>query len=69
MTKLPDANWRTLLVSVACIIYLVIFKEVVNPRLKKIIKYSFPSELLLVVFIFIYDSHSFKSIISKLDKI
>lgn len=48
LTRLPDSNWQTMCLSVFCITYLVIFKEYINPWIKKKIKFAFPSELLLV---------------------
>ncbi len=47
--KLPEANWRTVVLSLVSMIYLVIFKEYLNPIIKKKTKVQFPSELLLVV--------------------
>ncbi len=44
-----DSNWQTILLSAFCIIYLVIFKELINPWIKKKIKFDFPSELVLVI--------------------
>lgn len=41
-------NLATLVLSIICITYLIIFKEFVNPRIKKKLKLEFPSELLLV---------------------
>jgi MFS superfamily sulfate permease-like transporter len=35
ITKLPDSNWRTIILSLLCIIYLIIFKEYINPVIKK----------------------------------
>ena len=49
-TKVPTTNLPTMLTSIICIIYLIIFKELVNPKIKKRIKYEFPAELLLVSF-------------------
>ena len=43
-----DSNWQTILLSAFCITYLVLFKELINPWIKKKIKFDFPSELLLV---------------------
>ena len=47
-SKLPNSNWKTILISLFGIAYLVIFKEILNPRIKKKIKIEFPSELVLV---------------------
>lgn len=46
--QIPSTNIATLIVSAICIAYLVVFKEFINPRIKKRIKVEFPSELLLV---------------------
>jgi MFS superfamily sulfate permease-like transporter len=53
IVKLDSTNVGTLVVSIACIIYIVIFKEFVNPRIKKRCKMEFPSDLVLVNCIFI----------------
>ena len=55
-------NPWTVLVSALCIIYLILFKEVINPRIKKRCKIEFPSELVLVI-IFKIISLNFKSIL------
>ena len=47
--KIPSTNIATLIASVVCIAYLVVFKEFINPRIKRRIKVEFPSELLLVI--------------------
>lgn len=43
------ANMCALVSTTGCIIYLVLFKEILNPRIKKRFKFEFPSELLLVI--------------------
>jgi MFS superfamily sulfate permease-like transporter len=47
-SKMSTANIPTLITSIICIFYLVLSKEVLNPRVKRRIKFEFPSELLLV---------------------
>ncbi len=49
LTKLPLSNWKTIILSSVSIAYLVIFKEHINPFIKKKIKITFPSELLLII--------------------
>lgn len=41
-------NPSTTILSIICLVYLVIFKEFINPKIKKKTKLEFPSELLLV---------------------
>ena len=41
-------NIPTLILSIISIIYLIIFKEFINPKIKRKLKLEFPSELLLV---------------------
>lgn len=45
---MPTTNVSTLVTSAICITYLILFKELINPRIKKRFKIEFPSELLLV---------------------
>lgn len=47
-SKMPEANWQTIVISIISIIYLVIFKEYINPWIKRKTKITFPSDLLLV---------------------
>ena len=51
LSKLDKSNWKTIIVSIICIIYLIIFKELINPLIKKKLKFEFPSELLLVILV------------------
>lgn len=46
--KMTDANWQTVVISVISIIYLVIFKEYLNPWIKRKTKMTLPSDLFLV---------------------
>ena len=46
--NLSSINYVTLIISTICIVYLMVFKELINPRIKKCVRYEFPSELLLV---------------------
>jgi MFS superfamily sulfate permease-like transporter len=46
--RLPTSNWYNYGFSVLCILFLVGCKEFLNPRIKKKLKFEFPSELLLV---------------------
>lgn len=48
--NMNSANWKTIICSAIGITYLVIFKQFLNPMIKKKIKIEFPSELLLVRF-------------------
>ena len=48
LIKLGSTNIGTLIVSAICIVYIIIFKEVLNPRIKKRFKIEFPSDLFLV---------------------
>jgi MFS superfamily sulfate permease-like transporter len=48
VVKLGTTNIGTLSVSIICIIFIIIFKEIINPRIKKRWKIEFPSELILV---------------------
>ena len=50
ISKLGSTNIGTLVVSIICITYVVIFKEFINPRIKKRCKIEFPSDLILVIF-------------------
>lgn len=45
-----EMNVSTLLLSLFMITTLVVFKEVIEPRLKKLNSYPIPIDLLLVVF-------------------
>ena len=47
-SKLDSTNLPTLLTSTCCILYLLLFKEFLNPKIKRRIKFDFPAELLLV---------------------
>lgn len=47
--KLPTAHLPTVLISIFCIIYLTIFKEFINPLVKRKSKVELPAELLLVI--------------------
>ena len=47
-TNIPTANVGTLITSAFSILFLVGFKEFLNPKIKKKFKYEFPSELFLV---------------------
>lgn len=47
-SQIPSTNIATLIASMICIIYLIIFKEFLNPRIKKRFKIEFPSDLILV---------------------
>ena len=48
IAKLGNTNIATLIISIICITYIIVFKEVINPRIKKRSKLEFPSELILV---------------------
>lgn len=51
--NITTINFATFITSIICIFYLIIFREFLGPKLKKKIKFEFPSELLLVnIFIF-----------------
>ncbi|CAF0735662.1 unnamed protein product [Brachionus calyciflorus] len=49
ITRIPTSNVVTVVCSVSCIIFLTIFKEILNPIIKKRLKFEFPSELLLLI--------------------
>lgn len=55
--KMSTTNIASFIVSAVSIIYLIMFKELINPRLKQRFKFEFPSELLLV------GEYFFKSVI------
>jgi MFS superfamily sulfate permease-like transporter len=46
--KLPSANVATVITSIVCFFYLIVFKEFLNRRIRRITKIEFPSELVLV---------------------
>jgi hypothetical protein len=48
ISKLGSTNIPTLILSLISLAYLIIFKELINPIIKKKLKLIFPSELLLV---------------------
>lgn len=48
ISKLGSTNIPTLILSLISLAYLIVFKELVNPIIKKKLKLIFPSELLLV---------------------
>ena len=50
-TKSSSANIGTVITSFCSMGFLLIFKEFLNPKIKKRFKYEFPSELLLVFII------------------
>jgi len=43
-----SANWKTIIFSICCCVYLSLMKEVVNPRFKRRFKLDFPTEIILV---------------------
>ena len=47
-SKLKFTNLPTLVTSTCCILYLLLVKEFLNPKIKRRIKFEFPAELLLV---------------------
>jgi MFS superfamily sulfate permease-like transporter len=50
--KLYTANIATVITSIICLTYLVLFKFFINKRIKRLIKVDFPSELVLVSVLF-----------------
>ena len=53
-TNLVNANWKTSVFSLCCCVFLLIMKEIVNPRVKRRIKMDIPAEIILVRKIFLY---------------
>lgn len=49
MLNVGNINYTALTISLLCMLYLIVFKELINPRVKKRVKVEFPSELLLVI--------------------
>ena len=45
--NVPSANWKTIIFSICCCIYLSLMKEVVNPKVKRRFKLEIPSEIIL----------------------
>lgn len=50
--KLPTAHLPTVFISIFCIIYLIVFKELINPLVKRKSKVELPAELILVITFF-----------------
>jgi MFS superfamily sulfate permease-like transporter len=48
-SRITTTNLSALITTISCLVYLIIFKEFLNPRIKKRFKFEFPSELLLVI--------------------
>jgi len=46
--NIPSANWKTIIFSIICCVYLSLMKEVINPRFKRRFKIDIPSEIILV---------------------
>jgi solute carrier family 26 protein len=55
--NISKTNVPTLILSIICILYLTIFKGFLSSRIKKLLKFEFPSELLLVSLVCLYESN------------